>query len=266
MREMAVTTQAEARLRTAALRLKSALAAAQVMAAGARVLALLGKANFDPNQPRVPRGSPGGGRWTRVPAWHGNNPPRGPVANEAPASRPQTETLRPIPNFTPIPAPPEIPKIEPPRASLRWPIVKLVARWVFRIGVEATPVGRVLDVIQVAEWVYDYAPYVQAYLDKPKSLAELRRAALEPKRGYDIHHIVEKTPALNDDYSLAQVNAPENLVRIPTLKHWELNAWYGRRSEDFGGVSPRAYLQGKSWEERQRVGLIGLADVGVLRP
>jgi hypothetical protein len=28
-------------------------------------LALDGKANFNPNQPRVPRGRPDGGRWTR---------------------------------------------------------------------------------------------------------------------------------------------------------------------------------------------------------
>ena len=39
------------------------------MAAGARVLALLGKANFDPMQPRVPRGEPDGGQWTRVEGW-----------------------------------------------------------------------------------------------------------------------------------------------------------------------------------------------------
>ncbi len=179
MREMAVSTQAEARLRTAALRLKSALAAAEVMAAGARVLALLGKANFDPDQPRVPRGEPDGGQWTRVEGWHSSRPRVQPASNEPP---------------------PEIPAVEPPRASLRWPIVKLVARWVFRIGVEATPVGRVLDIIQAAEWIYDYAPYVQAYLDKPKTLAELQQATSEPKRGYDVHHIVEKTPALDDGY------------------------------------------------------------------
>ena len=69
MMHMEATTQAEARLRMAALRLKSALAAAEVMAAGARVLALLGKANFDPMQPRVPRGNPRGGQWTRVEGW-----------------------------------------------------------------------------------------------------------------------------------------------------------------------------------------------------
>ncbi len=233
------------------------------------MLALLGKANFDPNQPRVPRGSPGGGQWTKVPGWHGNNPPTGAAANEAPASRPPSGISRPPPRFSPIPPnepPPQIPTIEPPRASLRWPIVKLVARWVFRIGVEATPVGRVLDVIQAAEWIYRYGPYVQAYLDKPKSLAELQQAAFEPKRGYDIHHIVEQTPARNYGFSRALIEAPENLVRIPTLKHWELNRWYELPNEKFDGLAPRAYLRGRSWNERRRVGLAGLIDVGVLSP
>ena len=69
MLQVEVTTQAETRLRMAVLRLKSALAAAEVVAAGARVLVLLGKANFDPTQPRVPRGGPDGGQWTRVEGW-----------------------------------------------------------------------------------------------------------------------------------------------------------------------------------------------------
>ena len=244
MRQMQVTTQAETRLRTAALRLKSALAAAELMAAGARVLALLGKANFDPNQPRVPRGEPDGGQWTRVDGWHSGRPRLQPTSSEPP---------------------PEIPKIEPPRASLRWPIVKLVARWVFRIGVEATPVGRVLDLIQAAEWIHDYAPYVQAYLDGPKSLAELQQAAPEPKKGYDVHHIVEKTPALADGFSRMQTEAPENLVRIPTLRHWRVTAWFAAKNDDYGGLSPRDYLRGKSWNERWQVGLIGLIKAGVLK-
>ena len=119
MRQTEVSTQAEARLRTAALRLKSALAAAQVMAAGARVLALLGKANFDPVQPRVPRGDPDGGQWTKVPGWHGNNPAREPAANEAPASRPRNSARHLPPRFSPtLPKepPPEIPQDQARRA------------------------------------------------------------------------------------------------------------------------------------------------------
>jgi hypothetical protein len=60
------------------------------------------------------------------------------------------------------------------------------------------------------------------------------------------------------------MDSPDNLVRIPTLKHWELNAWYARPNALFGDLSPRQYLIGKSWDERRMVGLIGLKSIGVL--
>jgi hypothetical protein len=52
-------------IRTNALRVRWLLAAEQVQEKGSR-LALLLKANFSPAQPRVPRGNPDGGQWTRV--------------------------------------------------------------------------------------------------------------------------------------------------------------------------------------------------------
>ena len=68
-----------------------------------------------------------------------------------------------------------------------------------------------------------------------------------------------------DASEAALVNSPENEVLIPTLKRWELNAWYAMKQQRFGGLSPRDFLVGKSWEERLRVGLIGLREIGVLK-
>jgi hypothetical protein len=62
------------------------------------------------------------------------------------------------------------------------------------------------------------------------------------------------------------IDAPENLVRIPTFKHWEITTWYQTKNEDFGYLSPREYLRGRSWGERQRVGFKALVDVGALKP
>jgi hypothetical protein len=62
------------------------------------------------------------------------------------------------------------------------------------------------------------------------------------------------------------INAPDNLLRIPTLKHWQINAWYSTKNNDFGGLSPRDYLRGKSWDERVRVGTDALILFGVLQP
>ena len=38
----------------------------------------------------------------------------------------------------------------------------------------------------------------------------------------------------------------DSRLSIPTLKHWEINAWYSTPNEDFNGLSPRDYLRGKS--------------------
>ena len=45
------------------------------------------------------------------------------------------------------------------------------------------------------------------------------------------------------------------------MKHWDINAWYQTKNEEFGGLSPREYLRGKNWEERRDVGLIAMIKV-----
>jgi hypothetical protein len=50
------------------------------------------------------------------------------------------------------------------------------------------------------------------------------------------------------------------------MRHWDLNRWYETPSREFGDQTPRQYLADKSWEERRRVGLQGLIEVGVLKP
>jgi hypothetical protein len=109
-------------------------------------------------------------------------------------------------------------------------------------------------------------PYVKSYFDPPKSLEDLQRAARSPSEiGYDDHHIVERATAAADGSEDALINAPENLVRIPMVKHWELNRWYETPDSEFYELTPRQYLRGKSWVERYRVGIIGLRAVGVLQ-
>ena len=87
-----------------------------------------------------------------------------------------------------------------------------------------------------------------------------------PKKGYDVHHIVEQTPAKKDKFPDSMIQAPENLVQIPRFKHWEINSWFGRPNEMFGNKSPRDYLRDKDWDERRDVGLRALIRYGVLKP
>lgn len=171
------------------------------------------------------------------------------------------------PEFLPH-SPPKIP-VEPPASLAARNVVRReVAWWLWR----ATMAGEeVLDpvatlafeaVTEGVEWLY---PYVKAYLDSPKSLEDLQTAARNPQRGYDVHHIVEQTSAEKDGFPRSQIDDPDNLAAIPTLRHWELNSWYETPSADYAGLAPRQYVKGKDWEMRREIGLRGLRAVGVLK-
>ena len=121
-------------------------------------------------------------------------------------------------------------------------------------------------IVEGVSWLLEYEPSIEAYLDPPRTLEELRRAVATPKKGYDIHHIVERTSAEQDGFPRSVIDGAENLVRIPRFKHWEISAWYSRPNKQFGGRAPREFLRGKDWIERMRVGLEALIDHGVLKP
>lgn len=174
-----------------------------------------------------------------------------------------------------------MPKAAPASAQARNAFLKAAARWLaragvrsalrvgLRIGLEATiggPVGDFLLAMEAAYWLHKFLPYIQAYLQPPKTLEELQRDALNPQPGYNIHHIVEQTPARQDGFPESKIEAQENKVRIPTLKHWQISAWYQTRNERFGGLSPRDYLKAKSWDEHMRIGKEALVLFGVLKP
>jgi hypothetical protein len=168
----------------------------------------------------------------------------------------------------PLDDPPEIPEDRPPDAQIRNAVIKCVARWLLRRGVAMLipGAGEVIAGLQLAEWIYESLPYINAYLDKPKTLDELNDAVDNPQPGYEIHHVAEQTAARDGGFPESQIDARENKVRISTLKHWQITGWYMTKNEDFGGIAPRDYLQDKGWAERERVGLLALRAAGVLRP
>ncbi|MFZ0846751.1 MAG: hypothetical protein WAM62_13245, partial [Pseudolabrys sp.] len=83
----------------------------------------------------------------------------------------------------------------------------------------------------------------------------MQQAVSTSAPGYDIHHIVEQAQAERDGFSRESIDSPDNLVRIPTLKHQEINGWYQTKNPAFDGMSPREYLSGRSWDVRRAVGL-----------
>jgi hypothetical protein len=134
---------------------------------------------------------------------------------------------------------PKIPNQRPQTPKERNAIVKAVAAWLAEHG------GTAAEVVASSSWLYYAFPYINAYLDPPKSLGELNELASMPQTGYDIHHIVEQTPAAQVGFPRKLIDRDDNLTRIPTLKHWQINAWYQTKSRDFDNMSPREYLRYK---------------------
>lgn len=204
---------------------------------------------FNPGQPRVPAGNPGGGQWTREGAAGGRLRLAGPKLpgighNQGP----------------PLDELPPLSKGRPPASEDRTATIKETVRRLARYG---GPIGRVIG---AAIWLYEYEAKIEAALDPPMSLDELQRAVASPKAGYHRHHIAEQASAERDGYPRSLIDGPDNLVSIPALRHEEITAWYQKKNKELGGLTPREYLRGKSWDERTRIGLDAMIRFEVLKP
>lgn len=238
-RELAAIRQEHAALRRALAEVKFAL--------------LARKAGFDPDQPRVPAGNSGGGQWTSGGEGRGSGSD-GTERNESGEGR--------DPFSFPLPM---LQLEEPSTTRERNGFIKEAARWLARALRIGGPTSSFLAALDALSWLDTDRPFLDAYLDDPKTLDELQRGASERKRGYNVHHIVEQTSAEQDGFSRDLIDSPENLVRIPALKHWQITGWYMKSNEEFGGLSPRNYLRERSWDERVRVGLEALVRFEVLK-
>lgn len=241
------------------------------------------KANFNPDQPRVPAGEPTGGEWTGEPGdakprgedrQPGSGPSRGAAGDQPPVGAGGDEpTSRGPPMEYRLPIPAE----RPATAKDRYAVVRRTAQWLRQaaaLGALAAPEPRVKAILLAIEgtaWLVEYLPEISSYyLDGAKSLSELQAAVDDPQPGYQIHHVVEgQYRSTNADSNArrfgTRLESPENLVRIPKWSHVDISAWYSTRNDEYGGLTPRAYLRGKSWDEQYVVGLKALRQAGVLK-
>jgi len=245
------------------------------------------KSGFDPNQPRVPAGNSDGGQWTGGggSGGGGSNPDEGRVLSDAtpdnllkpgvrlaqadgkPPKIKLPKTGKPSRSGQPQVPPPQFPKQKPPTHKERLGHARTAARWL-TIAVAGRYIRAGLLVaraIEETDWMDEFRGFIQSAYDPPKSLRQLQKDAFEPAPGYDIHHIVEKKAAKNAGFPTSMINAPENLVRIPRIRHWEITAWYARKNKRFNDLPPRKYLSDKSWEKQMEIGLEALRKYGVLK-
>jgi hypothetical protein len=207
---------------------------------------------YSADQPRVPAGNPDGGQWTSGGGGDGSSAFEDMVPAGIGDQYAQADLPPPVNG-------------QPPN-STRWTTLARIAAVELAQAIQD---GRAEEYIRTltenAAWATAKINEIYAYMDNPKSLEELNRLADEPTPGYQIHHIVEQGPASKDGYTPAEIETPENLVRVPTLKHYEITAYYATKRDDLGGMSPREYLNEKAWYVRREFGLKVLRQQGVLK-
>lgn len=166
--------------------------------------------------------------------------------------------------------PPNIPEDKPERRKDRMQVVKDAANWLARNAGRMTIAADIFQgAVNQAEWLKGYTDAIRTYRDEPKNLEDLqRRVELPSDAGYQNHHIVEKSSARASNISRDLIDSPDNLARIPTLKHYEITSLYMRKSipgPDGAEISLRQYLQDKDFETRRLFGLETMRKVGVLK-
>ncbi len=205
----------------------------RLMRALTRLQALVEKGGFNPDQPRVPAGSPEGGQWgggegggqSRRPAIGDNG---GPALDPADSSKP-------------------LQKDKPGKVRAGKALAKAIAR-------RAGPIGAVLAAIEAGQKLYDEWPSIRSYQNEPQSLAELQQHAGKKRPGYDDHHIVEQAAGSRQGFPRTDIDDMANVVSIPRYKHHEITGWYTKQNTNYGNLAPRDYLRGKSWAEHVDVG------------
>ncbi|MBN9443839.1 hypothetical protein [Bosea sp. (in: a-proteobacteria)] len=205
-----------------------------MMRALACLQALVEKGGFNPEQPRVPAGSPEGGQWTNG---EGGGQSRQPGIGD---------------NGGPTLDPPKDPSADrSSKIKAAKALAKAIARQALR---RAGPIGAVVTAIEAAHWLYTEWPSIRSYQDAPKSFSELQEQAGKKRPGYDDHHIVEQGAESREGFPRADIDGAGNIVSIPRYKHHEITGWYATRNAEFGNLSPRDYLRGRGWGEHMKVG------------
>jgi hypothetical protein len=122
----------------------------------------------------------------------------------------------------PLGEPPEIPpRVLATKQAIN-NFLKAAAYWLEEASaVDKRAAALFFIALMATGWLADkYLPYIITYQDPPRSLQELQQAASLPKiEYYNDHHLVEQTAAENDGFPRSLIDAPENIVRIPTLTH-----------------------------------------------
>lgn len=255
---------------------------------------------YNRNQPRVPAGNGReSGRWTDGSSGgtgSGSNPVTSPMGNTDFGDLPNFSDVFSLFQITPSETdnsdytqlagdvsdgdgpgighnqgppfePPEISQTRPNVSDERMSVVWDVVEWIGKKGRNSPAVSGYFGILNAAHWFKYYEEMTKTYYDPPETLEQLQHNAQKASEaGYHDHHIEEQTLLERLGFSRSERNRPDNMARIPILKHYDISGWYGRPNQEFDGLTPRQYLSDKDAVTRREVGLYALRLFGVLKP
>jgi hypothetical protein len=124
-----------------------------------------------------------------------------------------------------------------------WNFVKAAVQWLakagwrplfltgLRIELEVAIGGRIglfLGTLEAGYWGYKAYPYIRSYFDPPKALEELRQK---------VTMIIMSSSGGPQQMACLAIRSgrqtiSDNIVPIPTLKHWEINGWLDEKTRN----------------------------------
>jgi hypothetical protein len=144
--------------------------------------------------------------------------------------------------------------------------VRAAVEWISRVGRYSPAVSAFLQALDEVEEINRLTAAIKTANNPPATIDELQRpVGAASEAGYHDHHIVNQHDGNRRKVGDARIDGRANQVRIPVLKHLDINGWYSKGNKEFGGLSPRDYLRDKSWDEQTRVGIKILRDMKVLK-
>ena len=143
-------------------------------------------------------------------------------------------------DWRPDDGPPPLPPKRPETTEGRMKFVRQAVRWL-RV------VGRLSPAADIFIGALDQA-------EDLKRLTDMIKTANDPPATLD-HHIVGQFAQNRLQFGDQRIDSVENTVRIPKVRHLDINGWYSTPNAKYDGVSPRDYLRGKSWGEQMQIGL-----------
>lgn len=216
---------------------------------------------YNPNQPRVPAGNSDGGQWTDGGAGEGSFG----LFQITPLNN-AVDGVQLAGDWPPDDGPPPIPPKRPETTEGRMKFVRQAVRWLRVVGRLSPSADIFIGALDQAEDLKHLTDVIKTANDPPGTLEELQvRAQLPSEAGYQDHHIVGQFAQNRQQFGNERIDSPVNIVRIPTLRHLDINGWYSTPNAKYDGLSPRDYLRGKSWDEQMQVGLSSLKQYGVVQ-